>query len=252
MNIQGKDTLREMLAAEYALGTLRGGARRRFEQWTRQDAELRALTLAWSERLVPLADEIPSRMPPKRVWDAIEARLPGFSARQTARMAPAVVGWWDRLGFWRGLSAAFATVAVIALGLAMRPLPVAPPPQVVQVQAAPSAIAMLLDPKSNKPVAVVMTSEHDNALTIKVLDDVAVPEGKVLQLWMAPRDADGLLSMGVLPGDARKSPAEVATGGATAVARAKAFGLSLEPAGGSPQPTQVLGLGAVIRVARAT
>ena len=253
MDIRGKDTLREMLAAEYALGTLRGGARRRFEQWVRQDAELRALTLAWSERLVPLADEVPSKMPPKRVWDAIEARLPGFSARQASRLAPpAVVGWWDRLGFWRGLSAAFATVAVIALGLAMRPLPVAPPPKIVQVQTAPSAVAMLFDPKSNKPVAVVMTSEHDSALTIKVLDDVAVPQGKVLQLWMAPRDADGLLSMGVLPGDARQGPAEVATGGATAVGRAKAFGLSLEPAGGSPQPTQVLGLGAVIRLGRAT
>ena len=29
---------------------------------------------------------------------------------------------------------------------------------------------------------------------------------------------------------------------------AKAFGLSLEPAGGSPQPTQVLGLGALVRL----
>ena len=251
MNTQGNDRLREMLAAEYALGTLRGGARRRFEQWLRQDGALRAIALAWSERLAPLADEVPSRVPPKRVWDAIEARLPGFAARTSTRMAaPAVTAWWDRLGFWRGLTAAFATVAVITLGLAIRPAPLPPPPRIVQVQEAPSAVAMLLDPKTSKPVAVVMTSERGNALSIKVLDDVAVPEGKVLQLWMAPRDGEGLLSMGVLPGDARQALAEVATGGATSVGRAKAFGLSLEPAGGSPQPTQVLGLGAVIRVSR--
>lgn len=251
MNTQGNETLREMLAAEYALGTLHGGARRRFEQWMLQDAGLRALTHAWSERLVPLADEVPSKIPPKRVWDAIEARLPGFSARQASRLVPpSSSGWWDRLGFWRGLTAAFATVSVIALGLAIRPAPVPPPPRIVQVQTAPSAVATLLDPKTGKPVAVVMTSARDNALSIKVLDDVVIPDGKVLQLWMAPRDAEGLLSMGVLPGDARQSPTEVATGGATAVGRAKAFGLSLEPAGGSPQPTHVLGLGAVIPVSR--
>lgn len=253
MNTQGNDTLREMLAAEYALGTLRGGARRRFEQWMRRDAALQALAIAWSERLAPFADEIPSKTPPTRVWEAIEARLPGFSARQASRMTPpAVVAWWDRLGFWRGLTAAFATVAVIALGLAMRPAPVAPAPRIVEVQTAPSAVAMLFDPKSNKPVAVVMTSEHDERLSIKVLDDVVIPKGKVLQLWMAPRDAEGMLSMGVLPDDPLRGATAVAAGGETPVGRAKAFGLSIEPAGGSPRPTQVLGLGAVIRMARPT
>ena len=249
MNTRGNDQLREMLAAEYALGTLRGGARRRFERWMRSDDGLRSASLQWSERLAPLIDEIPSRVPPKRVWDAIEARLPGFSSRLATRLPTTTTAWWDRLGLWRGLSATFATIAVIAVGLAIRPTPLPAPPRIVQVQTAPSAIATLLDPKSGKPVAVVMTSEGGNALSIKVLDTVAIPEGKVLQLWMAPRDAEGLLSMGVLPGDPRQTPTEVTTGGATAVARAKAFGLSLEPAGGSPQPTQVLGLGAVIRIA---
>jgi anti-sigma-K factor RskA len=248
VNTQGNDKLREMLAAEYALGTLRGGARRRFERWMRSDDGLRAASLQWSERLAPLIDEIPSRVPPKRVWNAIEERLPGFSSRVATRLPTTVISWWDRLGLWRGMSAAFATIAVIAVGLAIRPAPLPAPPRIVQVQTAPSAVAMLVDPKSGKPIAVVMTSEQANAVSIKVLDTVAIPEGKVLQLWMAPRDADGMLSMGVLPGDARQTPTEVTTGAAS-IARAKAFGLSLEPAGGSPQPTLVLGLGAVIRIA---
>ena len=109
---------------------------------------------------------------------------------------------------------------------------------------------MLFDPKSNKPVAVVMTSEHDDALSSRCSTTSRSPTGKVLQLWMAPRDAEGMLSMGVLPDDPLHGATAVAAGGATPVGRAKAFGLSIEPAGGSPKPTQVLGLGALIRMVR--
>ncbi len=245
MNTQGNERLREMLAAEYALGTLRGGARRRFERWARSDEALRRLALEWSERLAPLIDKIPSQVPSRRVWEAIEARLPGFSVR---RAGPSqATAWWDRLVLWRGLSAVFATIAVIALGIALRPAPLVEP-RIVQVQTAPGAIATLLDPKSNQPVAMVMASEQGDALLVRVAAGVQVPEGKVLQLWMAPRDADGLLSMGVLPGDARLRAERVSGVDGATLARAKAFGLSLEPAGGSPQPTQVLGLGALVRL----
>jgi len=40
LNCRGKPELRERLAAEYALGTLRGRARERLRRWLRDDAEL--------------------------------------------------------------------------------------------------------------------------------------------------------------------------------------------------------------------
>ena len=250
MNTKGNPTLRDQLAAEYALGTLRGAARRRFEAWTRDDAELRSLALAWSERLVPLLDSLSPARPHARVWDAIEARLPGSSARGVDRFARDGVadgagGWWSRVALWRGLSAAFAAVAVISIGIALRPQPVVAP-QIVQ--SIPSAIATLVDEKSGKPIAVVMETEGADSVVVKVAADVDVPEGKALQLWIAPRDAEGMVSIGMLPPSAKATAATVTSSDAKTLARAKAFGLSLEPAGGSPQPTQVLGLGAVVRL----
>ena len=46
--------LADALAAEYVTGTMRGGARRRFESLLPAHSALREATLAWSERLMPL------------------------------------------------------------------------------------------------------------------------------------------------------------------------------------------------------
>lgn len=265
MDTRGNDTLREMLAAEYALGTLRGAARRRFERWLRNDDGLRAIALAWSERLLPLIDSVAPETPPRRVWDAIEARLPGFTSRHGS---DAVVGWWNRLAVWRGLSAAFAAAAIVAVGLALRPVPVVErtivrvepklipsepkivqaPPKVVEVDALPSAVALLVDKKGGTPVAVVMEPKSGDALIVQVAAGVTVDAGNVLQLWMAPSDAAGLVSLGVLPTPVDGQPIRITTVDAATLARVKAFGLSLEPAGGSPQPTKVLGLGTLVRL----
>ena len=60
----GKSDLAEALAAEYVLGTMRGGARRRFESLLPAHVELRSATAAWQERLLPLTEAIDPVEPP--------------------------------------------------------------------------------------------------------------------------------------------------------------------------------------------
>ncbi len=51
----GRAELADRLAADYAIGTLRGAARRRFESLLPAHAALREATQAWNERLMPLS-----------------------------------------------------------------------------------------------------------------------------------------------------------------------------------------------------
>lgn len=236
MDTRGNERLRELLAAEYAVGTLRGAARRRFESWMRADADLAARTRAWEERLQPFATSLAPATPPARVWARIEARL--------HRPARPAASWWDRVAFWRGFSGIAVAVAVFSVGVTMRPVPL-PVPERVDVM--PEAVATIVDPKSGKPVAVVMHGKAKRELYVKVASDVDVPAGMGLQLWMAPTDREGMESVGMVPAGARTNTMGMPVTSDAMLGRTKAFGLSLEPAGGSPQPTRVLGLGMLMR-----
>ena len=69
--------LADRLASEYVLGTLQGGARRRFEALLPAHPMLRQAVTRWHDRLQPLARAIPPVAPAPAVWERIEARLDG-------------------------------------------------------------------------------------------------------------------------------------------------------------------------------
>jgi anti-sigma-K factor RskA len=111
--------LRDRLAAEYALGTLRGRARRRFERLFSGDVHLRDLAQDWELRINLLSESAPAVEPPARVWDNIAQRI---------GPDPALIreSWlnrlWDSLGFWRGAAAlAAAAAAALAVNVTLQP-----------------------------------------------------------------------------------------------------------------------------------
>src|SRR5256886_16572447 len=78
----------ERLAREYALGTLAGPARRRFERVLRQTpAALRAVG-AWQERLGGLAGAVPPMQPGESVWRGVGERLVGLAPGWARRPLP--------------------------------------------------------------------------------------------------------------------------------------------------------------------
>jgi anti-sigma-K factor RskA len=110
--------LRDRLAAEYALGTLRGPARRRFERLASGDARLRDAAEDWELRLNLLGESAPAVAPPARVWEGIAEQIGPAPAPTRDSLLTRI---WDSLGFWRAASLAAAGAAAVALYIALQP-----------------------------------------------------------------------------------------------------------------------------------
>ena len=210
--------LRDKLAAEYVLGTLRGHARSRFARLLQYDAGLRSEVAVWETRLVPLAEALPAVAPPARVWRAIAARIAG---------KPAGTGWWTALGLWRSC-AALSTVAALVLATVLLSRPAG--------EDAVSTVAVLADSKAQPVVVVAWAPQQAPApghLKINMLTQPALPAGKSLELWMLPGGNSPPVSLGVLRAAATQTIAVSATAGSM-LPRIPALAISVEPAGGSP------------------
>jgi anti-sigma-K factor RskA len=169
--------LLDRLASEYVLGTLRGRARRRFEQLLRHLPAAQEAVRAWEARLAPLAIAVPPVRPPARVWAAIESRT------SPERRAISFASWWKPLlGFALGslltvgLVQWFPASFVSLDGLAQRE------------QALPQSYVGLLLDKEGRPTLLVSSTRHGTRVTVKSLRPIDVPPGKVLQVWALPRE----------------------------------------------------------------
>lgn len=221
MNHRDHPALCDLLAAEYVLGTLKGGARRRFDGWLHGDAALRRTVAAWQERLVPLAEFAPPQSPGAHVWRGIERRLDLEAPPQ----------WWqfwrgDPLASWRMLAGASTAVAVaLAVALAVRQ----PAPRV-------DSFAALTDERAR--AALLVTADRRNrVIAIRTVGGTPVPDDRTLQLWAITR-AGTPRSLGILDarGTATIALSDRALGGDVAM-----LAVSLEPKGGSPNPNAPTG-----------
>ena len=112
-HLRSNDVLRERLASEYVLGTLRGGARRRFEQWLREEGVVHRSVEEWRSRLYPMAELAPAARPSPAVWQGIEQRISAAEPPKPAEHRSFLAGLRDNLAFWRGLGTASTAVAAI-------------------------------------------------------------------------------------------------------------------------------------------
>lgn len=216
MNLRGKQLLRDRLAAGYVLGTLRGHARRRFEGYLHDDAALRRTVAEWNTRLGAMAEFVPAATPRMQVWRAIETRL-GLH-----RKAPSWQFWrHGSLGYWRTLGVTSSMVAALLLVAVMQD----------RREPAVSDIATLTDEQA-RTALLVLADRDRQRLSVRLVETQPLAPGKVLQLWAVPRQGNPR-SLGVLEGGRELSlPLTRQALGADVALLA----VSLEPAGGSPNP----------------
>ena len=255
MNILNNPSLIEQLAANYALGTLRGGARRRFETLARDNASVRAAAMIWQSRMSSVAELQAQSAPSPAVWTRIEnlvnaekqtVVMRDTRARAQAddqRATRASGGWWASLGLWRGGALAGVLAAVVAgfAGLNLSELNGQLRGQVAklsgdnqqlsaQLAAAPEIqyVAVLSDDKSSTSMLVTFDPKNKRLL-IKRVGGFQAQADKSLQLWALP--AGGApKSLGVLGSD----PVIRLTAASSDVREVPTLAISLEPLGGAP------------------
>lgn len=217
MNIRNNAELRQKLAAEYVLGTLKGGARRRFEGWMHQDADLRNMTAQWQQRLGPMAEFAGDIQPSERVWGAIERRL---DLKQTSTGRRFRLS--ESLAFWRSLGMVSTGLAAMLLALVLSRPPIEAPTL--------SHVATLTDEKAQTAMVLTADSRH-RALDVRVVTSAQVAGDKSLHLWAVPKTGNPR-SLGVLTNnrDRFALPDYALSADVTVLA------VSLEPKGGSPDP----------------
>ena len=223
MNIQHNDALVEKLAAEYALGTLKGGARRRFEAQMRDSATLRRAVAEWQDRLYPMAEFVPAEPVSPRVWKAIATQI-DLQSEKPARKRSFWSGLRDDLSFWRGLGMSSTALAAILVAV----LVTRQPESVVPTT---SYVAMLADDKS-QPIAFVTGDAKRHQMTVKIMTVQPIAADKSLELWAVPKEGPPR-SLGLVAdsGSVTLPMPENATPESSPI-----LAVTLEPKGGSPNP----------------
>jgi anti-sigma-K factor RskA len=258
MNLLAHPELLDRLAAAHALGTLRGGARRRFESLARQNAQIRAAALIWQERFAAMTELVPGQAPSPNVWKRIENLIAAQRSGAPAAGEGDMLKQLRRvLGLWRGaaLAGGLATLAAVVVGvnlssevdqrnsalaqsaaqasqLAQRSAQLTQSnlQLAAQLQAAPliQYVAVLSDDKAAASMLVTFDPKN-NTLTLKRVGAFQEGPDKSLQLWALP--PGGPRSLGVLGGDAviKLTAAEAA------VREVPTLAISLEAKGGAPE-----------------
>ena len=201
--------LPDRLAAEYVLGTLTGGARRRFDALLPAHPALRDAVAGWERRLLPMALKAEPVQPAAAVWNAIEGKL-GWTP-PAAKPASSL-----RVRFWQTF-AALATVAAVVLGTRTPTLPPSEAPMIVVLHATKGSETL-----------VAGLSPDRRQLTIQPLQKVSLTSDQSLELWALKKDGPPA-SLGVIAADKL-----TALNKKTLPKDTKGLAVSLEPLGGSP------------------
>jgi|SRR5690606_11652301 len=204
----------EILAAEYALGTLRGRARERMTALLRDSQAMRAAVWRWESRLGSMALSLREATPPASIWSAIEQRIQPNTV---------VVLMPRARRLWQGFSAVATAAALIMAFLLTTTAPQQP---------AADHVAVFSNQQA-QPQWLVSFDSASGKLTARALN-VAATQVNAYELWMLPGGDSAPRSLGLLPTANHAIYSKLSADKAQTLRAAAGLAISLEPAGGSP------------------
>lgn len=202
------DKLIDELAAQYALGTLRGPARRRFEKLCERHASAASSLRRWEDRLLDMSAHVLPVHPSALVWPRIQRRVRA-DRRRDAR-SPGIAQWAAAAGI------AAITAAILWWTMLGR----------VDV------VTIIANEQQVQLWRIEADSDRD-VLRVAALPGLAQDAAHAYELWALPTRGGAPVSLGLMPQTGRGA-LQLNDAQRSALAAAQQVAISLEPVGGSP------------------
>lgn len=220
--------LYERLAAEYVLGTLRGGALRRFEQLIQERPYIRYAVELWEEKLNPLIETAPEVKPRAEVWQGIKSEI-HLDARHGAEQGGAVeAGFLARLfggrAIWQATTAVLASLLFVSWWVPQLPMPGAPGAAMPM----PSYVAVL-ESEQKKPMIVTVGDKDRRMIMVRVLEKPPMGDERELALWALNEPGSAPVPLGVVPFNEEHSALKFTRQEWQRFKGAKEFAVTMEP-----------------------
>jgi anti-sigma-K factor RskA len=223
----------DILAGEYALGTLDADDRSEAERLKASDVGFARAVSEWEERLSPLSEAVTPVNPPASAWNKIESALAApasSSSTALSELAAQMVDLKRSLAIWRyatmGAVAAVVALAVVWVGGLDTPSRPAPPEE--------RYVAMLQSDKGETGFVITMNM-HGKQFAIRPVSAQA-HASKSYELWAIMKDGKkspmtlGLVGTGAYA--MMDAPVEI---DGKMLEKGVQLAISLEPEGGAPK-----------------
>ncbi len=174
----------EQLAIEYAVGSMQGRAKKRFEALMETHFYLRAVVDAYENKFASLVELLPDAQPSNQVWKNIDAHIQATTPQEEK------TPWWKTAFFKQSFGMAAMAVIVSAV-LLLNPMTITP-------EATATAYSAVLESNSHDAMAVTKIQKSDMTLSVDIMKKVNVPDNMELTLWCHPKDGGMPMKMGTV------------------------------------------------------
>lgn len=231
----GEPPSADTLAGEYVLGVLDAAQQREAAQRVASDPGFARLVSQWEARLAPWLDSLGTEPVPAHLLPRLRTAL-GWASPAAAAPPRA----WQRAGFWQGMTAVAALLALVAVFSGRERLPTAPnaPPVAVTPTAPPAAepatrpVTPLLHDDGSPGWLASVDPAQGKVLMVPV-PAAADAAGRAPELWLIP--AGGApRSLGLVSID-RAHTVTVPDALRDALVNGSVLAVTLEPPTGAPQ-----------------
>ena len=178
----------EQLAIEYAVGSMQGRARKRFEALMDTHFYLRAVVDAYEIKFAHLVELLPDAQPSKQVWNNIEAHINASTVEQNKEQK---VPWWKSSFFKQGFGLT-AMALVVSAVLLFNPMS----KDIFNPSA--TAYSAVLETDSNEAVAFTKIRKSDMKLSVDIMKPVYIADDMELTLWCHPKGGGMPMKMGTI------------------------------------------------------